>query len=122
MARLVIECQDSEGNKVLFESSEKEGKELLETYPSVQAWLAKSGFAQVKTRSMGGQRPKVKFDGKTCPSCGSRVFDNREKKANGQFSEKSPDFACSNKQCTGGSKGRNWAVWPGQYEIEGNGS
>ena len=122
MARLVIECQDSEGNKVFFESSEKEGKELLVTYPSVQAWLTKNGFTQVKAQGKRSQRPKAKFDGKTCPICGSKVFDNLEKKASGEYSEKSPDFACSNKQCTGGSKGRNWAVWPGQYEIEGNSS
>lgn len=41
-----------------------------------------------------------------CPSCGTNeVWDNRAKKASGKFSEKSPDYACKDKE------GCGWTLW-----------
>lgn len=40
-----------------------------------------------------------------CPSCGSKVWDNRETRKG-----KQPAFRCSNKDCTG-YKGGPWASW-----------
>ena len=31
-----------------------------------------------------------------CPECGSDMWDNREKKASGEFKPRSPDFTCKN--------------------------
>jgi predicted nucleic acid-binding Zn-ribbon protein len=42
---------------------------------------------------------------KQCPKCGGEMWDNRAKKASGQFSSKSPDFSCKDKVCRG-------AIWP----------
>jgi hypothetical protein len=61
-----------------------------------------------------------------CPACGSKVWDNRDKIASGQFSEKSPKFSCSNKDgCTGvtadgevvtdGDSGKPWVTWHEHY-------
>jgi len=38
-------------------------------------------------------------DSQVCPDCGGEMWDNREKKASGQFKPTSPDFACKDKQC-----------------------
>lgn len=111
MARLHINCTDPEGHEVVFVSSEKDGKELLEKYPSYQKWLSTSGFTQVVAK--GTRSKKVwKFDGKNCPKCNkSEVWDNRGKIASNEFGPKSPLFACKDKAC-------GWAVWEDQFEIE----
>jgi hypothetical protein len=44
-----------------------------------------------------------------CPKCGGEVWDNREKKASGKFSAKSPDFSCKDKDC-------GWVKWPERGE------
>lgn len=41
-----------------------------------------------------------------CPECGGEMWDNRDKKASGQYSPKSPDAACKDKSC----KGRVWVI------------
>ena len=40
-----------------------------------------------------------------CPKCGKSMWDNRSKKASGEFNPKSPDYACKDKACGG-------AIWP----------
>lgn len=37
----------------------------------------------------------------SCPACGKAMWDNRPKKASGEYSEKSPDFKCKDKTCGG---------------------
>ena len=65
----------------------------------------------------------------SCPACGSKVYDNRPKIASGEFSDKSPRYACSNKKgespCTGanadgeivtdGDAGKPWVTWHEHY-------
>lgn len=41
----------------------------------------------------------------TCPNCGGPVWDNRLKKASGEFKPTAPDFKCRRKDCDG-------AIWP----------
>lgn len=36
---------------------------------------------------------------KSCPKCGGKVWDNREKKASGEYKETSPDWSCADKEC-----------------------
>lgn len=40
-----------------------------------------------------------------CPKCGGPVWDNRPKKATGDFNPAAPDFKCKNKECGG-------VIWP----------
>lgn len=40
--------------------------------------------------------------GQTCPKCGGGMWDNRAKKASGEFKPTSPDFACKDKKCKQG--------------------
>ena len=40
-----------------------------------------------------------------CPQCSGAIYDNRAKKASGEFSPKSPDYACKDKD------GCGWALW-----------
>lgn len=49
-----------------------------------------------------------------CPSCASKVYDNRLDKK----SDKSPNFKCGNKQCTGGNNGFAFASWSDDIPIE----
>jgi len=80
----------------------------LSLYPTYQKWLEDSGLTQIK-----GRKPKKiwEFDGQNCPKCQrSQVWDNRERIRSGEFSRKSPHFACRDKTC-------GWAVWGGGYKI-----
>lgn len=49
-----------------------------------------------------------------CPSCASKVYDNRVDKK----SDKSPNFKCGNKQCTGGNNGFPYASWSDEPPAE----
>ncbi len=40
-----------------------------------------------------------------CPKCQSEMWDNRPKKATGEFKPKSPDFKCKNENCS-------FVIWP----------
>ena len=40
-----------------------------------------------------------------CPKCGGPTWDNRPKKAEGQFKASAPDFKCKDKNCGG-------VIWP----------
>ncbi len=118
MARLVFDCRDSEGYQVRFETSEKEGSDLMSSYQASRQWLLDHGFTLVKAgekeiavaKAKGGNG-KTRFDGQHCPKCGGPVWDNRPKKAEDSTRSKWPDFSCRDKT------GCQWAVWPGQYEI-----
>ena len=112
MARLVFECEDGEGNRVLFETSDREGKELVASYEMCKRWLLDNGFVLQKAR---GEKPRsrgvVSFDGLHCPLCHGPVWDNRAQKREDPSKSKWPDFSCRDKQSC------KWAVWPGQYEV-----
>ena len=111
MARLVFECQDREGDRVLFETTEKEAKELVATYESSKKWLLDNGFTLLKARSArSSPREVLRFDGHHCPKCQGPVWDNRRQKKD-PSKVKWPDFSCRDKE------GCRWAVWPGQYEL-----
>ena len=57
-------------------------------------------------RSTGEIKPAAKNGAAdSCPECGGGVWDNREKKRSGQFSAKSPDYSCRDKD------GCGWAMW-----------
>ena len=65
------------------------------------------GNAASERRDANGnpnKRAKKATDG-TCPKCGGAIYDNRAKKASGEFSPKSPDYACKDKD------GCGWALW-----------
>lgn len=48
---------------------------------------------------------------KICPQCGvSEMWDNRAKKASGQFSPKSPDYSCKDKDCA-------HVIWPEKKAV-----
>lgn len=50
--------------------------------------------------------PQQSQDGSLiCPDCGGPVWDNREKKRNGTFDARSPDFSCKDRD------GCNYAYW-----------
>ena len=119
MARLLFECVDGEGNRVLFETSEKEGKELVASYEASKKWLLDNGFTLAKapsTKPASRSKDKVLFDGQHCPRCNGAVWDNRPGKREDSSKRRWPDFSCKDKD------GCQWAVWPGQYELTGQGS
>lgn len=41
----------------------------------------------------------------SCPNCGGDMWDNRAKKASGEFNPAAPDFSCRDKSCGG-------KIWP----------
>ena len=117
MAKLSCPCKDAQNRLLTVETSEAEIDKLMEHYESFDKVLAKFGLARLSERRSGRPKETIKFDGKLCPICGSTVYDNRARKRSGEYKATTPDFACSNKACTGGRNGQKWAVWPDQYEI-----
>jgi hypothetical protein len=117
MARLLFECEDREGYRVLFETSDKDAKELLSSYETSKQWLLDNGFTLAKaqgTKPLAKAKEKVRFDGTHCPQCNGALWDNRQRKEGDPTKSKWPDFSCRDKtNC-------KWAVWPGQYEIVAN--
>jgi len=112
MARLIFECEDAEGVRVYFETTDKDGKELVASYETSKRWLIEQGFTLVKApETKPKAKEKVRFDGTHCPHCHGAVWDNRPQKRDDPSKSKWPDFSCKDKQ------GCKWAVWPGQYEV-----
>ena len=79
MARLAFECRDREGYQVRFETSEKEGSDLMASYEASRQWLLDHGFTLVKagekaiavSKAPGAKNgTKSRFDGQHCPKCG----------------------------------------------------
>jgi uncharacterized protein with PIN domain len=112
MARLLFECEDRDGNRVFFETSDKDAKELAASYEASRQWLIENGFTPVKAREVKLRtKEKVRFDGVHCPKCNGALWDNRTRKQEDPAKSKWPDFSCKDKGSC------QWAVWPGQYEI-----
>lgn len=118
MSKLIIHCTDSEGYAVDFVTTPAKGQKLVDTLPMVKKWLHDNGLQQIKpgtsnvsSMPIKPDKPKVEIDGKTCPKCNGRVWDNRQRIAEGKFSSKSPDFACEDKDC-------KWAVWKDGYILK----
>jgi hypothetical protein len=68
------------------------------------------GNAASETRDATGKphrKPQAapSTNGDACPKCSGALYDNRTKKAAGEFSPKSPDYACKDKD------GCGWAFW-----------
>ena len=117
MARLVFECEDREGDRVQFETSDKDAKELVSSYETSKQWLRDNGFTLAKaqgTKPKAKEKEKVRFDGIHCPKCNGALWDNRPRKEGDATKSKWPDYSCKDKvNC-------KWAVWPGQYELVAN--
>ena len=81
MARLVFECEDREGYRVQFETSDKDAKELVSSYETSKQWLLDNGFTLAKAQGMKPKaKGKVRFDGTHCPQCNGALWDNRQRK------------------------------------------
>ncbi len=59
------------------------------------------------------QPPTPTKGGQECPDCGGEMWDNRPKKASGQFKPTAPDFKCKDESCGG-------VIWPSD-DTEGDG-
>lgn len=100
--------------------------EVLATAEIIQNWIL-SPFSQVAENTVvstpatqpspptreSSQSPVGQGELK-CPSCASKVYDNRADKK----SDKSPNFKCGNKQCTGGNNGYPYASWSDEPPAE----
>lgn len=124
MAKIVFQASDRDGNLVEIETSEIKFEDALSGYANFLKFITDAGFTPIKhnegghTNGNGKAKPKLtQIDGKTCPSCGSKLYDNRPKKADGSYKATSPDFTCSNQACAGGKDGKKLSLWPGQYEL-----
>ena len=97
---------------------------ILETAELIQDWVlnpfTQSSTSVVSTPTTQPSQPNVSSQspvGQTelkCPACASKVYDNRFDKK----SDKSPNFKCGNKQCTGGNNGFPFASWSDEPPLE----
>lgn len=122
MARIVFQVKDADGNQVEIETSEMEFDKALAGYANFLRLITERGFSPLKARGNGAKQEKIRFDGKTCPKCGSEMWDNRAK--NAQNGKKGPDFRCKSDHCSGATPDKNdptklwpFCLWAGQYEI-----
>ena len=80
----------------------------IEAYePAPQPVRAVSAPSQAATQA---SRQGAAIQDPLCPMCNGKTWDNREKKASGDFSEKSPDFTCRDKECKADGEHRT-AAW-----------
>lgn len=68
------------------------------------------------TAKPNGQPPKARSAVPSCPTCGGEMYDNRAKKASGEFKPKSPDFTCKDKECKN-EKGYRSGAWVKDDEV-----
>lgn len=54
----------------------------------------------------------------SCPQCGGEMYDNRAKKASGEFKPTSADFTCKDKSCKN-EKGFRSGVWEKKQNPKG---
>jgi len=100
--------------------------EVLATAEIIQNWIL-SPFSKVAdnpvvSTPMTQPSPPIRESSQSpvgqgefkCPSCASKVYDNRIDKK----SDKSPNFKCGNKQCTGGNNGYPYASWSDEPPAE----
>ena len=100
--------------------------EVLATAEIIQNWIL-SPFSKVAenpvvSTPMTQPSPPIRESSQSpvgqgefkCPSCASKVYDNRADKK----SDKSPNFKCGNKQCTGGNNGYPYASWSDEPPAE----
>jgi len=97
---------------------------ILETAELIQDWVlnpfTQSSNSVVSTPTTQPSQPNVSSHSPVgqvelkCPACASKVYDNRADKK----SDKSPNFKCGNKQCTGGNNGFPFASWSDDIPIE----
>lgn len=79
----------------------------------VESPVVNTPMTQPSPQSVLSQSPVGQGELK-CPSCASKVYDNRADKK----SDKSPNFKCGNKQCTGGNNGFPYASWSDEPPAE----
>lgn len=100
--------------------------EVLATAEIIQNWIL-SPFSQIAkspvvNAPMTQPSPPIHNESQSpvgqaefkCPACASKVYDNRADKK----SDKSPNFKCGNKQCTGGNNGFPYASWSDEPPAE----
>ena len=97
---------------------------ILETAELIQDWVlnpfTQSFNSVVSTPATQPSQPNVSSHSPVgqvelkCPACASKVYDNRLDKK----SDKSPNFKCGNKQCTGGNNGFGYASWSDEPPME----
>lgn len=100
--------------------------EILATAEIIQNWIlspfSKVAETPVVSTPMTQPSPPTRESSQSpvgqgelkCPSCASKVYDNRADKK----SDKSPNFKCGNKQCTGGNNGYPYASWSDEPPAE----
>ena len=99
-------------------------EDIFKFAQNIEDWVlnpfAQSTNSVVSTPSTQPSQPNVSSHSPVgqvelkCPACASKVYDNRADKK----SDKSPNFKCGNKQCTGGNNGFPFASWSDDIPIE----
>jgi hypothetical protein len=91
----IVPDDDDDGNAASGKASDAPQRQNV-TYQSVVATPQKAAPAAAPAvpAAPPGAIPK------SCPVCGGKVYDNRAKKASGEFESKSKDWHCADKTCT----------------------
>lgn len=71
-----------------------------------------NGSQATQQPAANGQQSTSNGGAPKCPKCGGAMWDNRPKKASGEYSAKSPDFKCKTKTCDG-------VIWPPKADATG---
>jgi hypothetical protein len=91
----------TQGDVDLLEASvDKLIDRMYEKYEKLQP-ANKPASSNTGSSNTGSSNRTTSVTNVLCPECGGDMWDNRKKKANGEFSSKSPDYACKDKNCNG---------------------
>lgn len=105
---------EEQGNRVITIADAIATAETRATNRAVSNLIAMGEVSAEEMTGKGaeGQKREPK---PVCPKCGGPMWDNRAKKASGEYSAQSPDFACKNKKT--GCDGKLWpGAWPPKEE------
>lgn len=74
-----------------------------------------SAPAAMPVREVNTQTGEITND-PLCPDCGGQMWDNRAKKASGEYAANRPDFSCKKR---GGNPDCKGAIWPPKDQADG---
>ena len=84
-------------------------------------YIPHEGFVNKAAGGFGGKRPAS--SGQACPMCKGDMWDNRAKKASGEYKEGSSDFTCKNNtdhkfNTEDGKLVKHWSMTKNEHPLE----
>lgn len=102
-------CEESAVGRALdnagYSGNKKPSLEEMEKVKRMNSTMNKYNNSPKPTTTTKEDKSDDEVNEVRCPNCGGQMWDNRPKKATGEFNPAAPDFKCRDKSCGG-------VIWP----------